>query len=114
MQENDYNFGYATFWNASVLTEMTNGEVEMYPMPSRNKTADIWNELRSTYWLVSYDILNKQTEDPVFILFTKKEKKKYGKGVFYLDDKDCIFRNKDYYVYAYPSQKALMDLVEQK
>lgn len=112
LSENDYDFGYATFWNASVLTEMTNGEIEMYPMQSKDVTPDVWNGLVSSYWLVSQDILNKQTDKPVFVLFTKKEMKKYGAEVHYLNDEDCVFQNDGYYVYAYPSQAALMELIK--
>lgn len=27
--ENDYDFGFATYWNANIMTELTNGKVEM-------------------------------------------------------------------------------------
>ena len=30
LQENDIGYGYSTFWNANIITELTDGEVEMY------------------------------------------------------------------------------------
>ena len=29
LQDNGYTFGYANFWDANVITEMTNGQIEM-------------------------------------------------------------------------------------
>ncbi len=29
LEENDYDFGYATYWNANIMTELSNGEVEL-------------------------------------------------------------------------------------
>ena len=94
------------------MTEMTNGEIEMYPMQSEDVTPDVLNHLVSSWWLVSGDVLNKQTEEPVFVLLTKKEMEKYGDEVHYLDDKNCVFQNAGYYVYAYPSQAVLMELIK--
>lgn len=34
LKNNDLNFGYATFWNANVTTELTDGEINLAPIYS--------------------------------------------------------------------------------
>lgn len=67
LEEHEYDFGYATFWNANVITEMTDGEVEIASVISMDP-------LRPHYWLTNKDYFRPDyTDGKTFLLFSNSE-----------------------------------------
>ena len=54
--------GYATFWNANVLTEITDGEIEVFAVEN-------WDNGRINEWLQRTDHLERTPEGRVFAIF---------------------------------------------
>ena len=55
--------GYATFWNANVLTELTDGRIEVF-------TVEDWDSGDMDTWLQRTDHLERTPEGRVFAIFT--------------------------------------------
>ena len=49
LNEQDYKHGYATFWNANVVTELTNGEIEVWDWGDFNNDFDCIDQIY--HWL---------------------------------------------------------------
>ena len=73
LQESELTFGYATFWNANVITELTNGEVEAVGISiAQNEKGQ--GVPRVSEWLEAQE--NRRMERPderVFMLLTEAE-----------------------------------------
>ena len=73
LQESGLTFGYATFWNANVITELTNGEVEAVGITiAQNEKGQ--GVPRASEWLEAQK--NRRMERPderVFMLLTEAE-----------------------------------------
>ena len=73
LQESGLTFGYATFWNANVITELTNGEVEAVGITiAQNEKGQ--GVPRVSEWLEAQE--NRRMERPderVFMLLTEAE-----------------------------------------
>jgi len=59
--ENGYTSGFATFWNANVMTEATDGKLEVY-------TYATWEEPELHEWLQKTEHFEKLPEGKVFVL----------------------------------------------
>lgn len=64
--DNGYTSGFATFWNANVMTEATDGELEVY-------TYATWEEPDLHAWLQKKEHLNTLPEGKVFVLIDYDE-----------------------------------------
>ena len=70
IQLHDCYEGYATFWNANVMTELSNGKIEVRTWWSNSPV----NELdRYHNWLHVKDFGEEEHEGKIFLLFTKNE-----------------------------------------
>lgn len=107
LAESDYNFGYATYWNANVTTELTNGLVEV---------ANINNpeELQYFKWsspMRYYEEDYRQGE--VFLLLANDEVAEYGTAKA-LQKGTKTYEDDHYTVLVYESAAALMACAQGK
>ena len=68
-----YN-GYATFWNANILTELSNGKIDVWSIASKSENLKEIDNIDNTYkclQMVSHDTTHP--EGKVFVLFTRYE-----------------------------------------
>lgn len=101
LEETELNFGFATFNNANVITELTNGQVEI---------ANIWDPVNLNYYQWSSPVKYYEEgyhDGEVFLLLSNGEVAEFAdaeavqKGEIYYED--------DYYtVFIYDSVEALM------
>ena len=103
--ENNMNFGYATFWNANITTELTDGRIEMASVYG-------FENMEPYKWLCPKNYFEQDySSDPCFILMTKEEQHEYGKSKFVLNGKKEY--EDDYYViYSYPNSKMIYNMIE--
>jgi hypothetical protein len=101
LEENNLRFGLASFWNANVLTELTNGRIEMLGLDPGNMHA-----INGWLHVIAYedpDYYNDET----FLLLSKEEWRQDEKLALrkpdYEDDNFVIFR--------YPSTEIVFDEV---
>jgi hypothetical protein len=103
LEENNLRFGFASFWNGNVITELTNGQIETLVLDP-----DDYHKLN--VWLYPIDY-----EDPdyhkgeTFLLLEKKE-------LEMLPDEKLISRKPDYeddyfVIFRYPSAAMVFDEV---
>jgi hypothetical protein len=92
IEEHDLRFGFASFWNANIITELTNGRIEMFGLHYDDiRSKDIW--LRP----IAYENPDYHKGE-TFLLLTKDEWETYsGESILqrppdYRDDNFVIFR----------------------
>jgi hypothetical protein len=103
IEKNNLHFGFASFWNANVLTELTNGRIEMLGLSTGNI-----NTISGWLHVIAY-------EDPgyykgeTFLLLTKEELEAEEDEEFFLRQPDY---EDDYFViFRYPSAEMVFDEV---
>ena len=73
VKEQGYDYGYATFWNANITTEMSDGLINM---TSLDPNAD---NLKVFRWLTDKRLIDEEHEK-AFLVLTKDELDMYGGG----------------------------------
>ncbi|MDR2097330.1 MAG: hypothetical protein LBP37_02295 [Spirochaetaceae bacterium] len=99
IEENDLRFGFASFWNANVITELTNGRIEMLGLDPDDRH-------RLNVWL--YPLVYKNPdyhEGETFLLLTRAE---------WLADEALALRTPDYedddfVIFKYPSAARIFE-----
>lgn len=103
IQAAGYQEGYATFWNANVMTELTNGALDIRVW---NPT-DVLDDPDHLYqWLQSTDHFETQPDGPVFI-FVQKDELNTILSNFTLTEGSTLFENDNYIAYGYSSYDAM-------
>jgi hypothetical protein len=100
--DSGYDFGYATYWNANIMTELTDAKVE---------TANILEPQSMTYF--TWSTPSKYYEDgysdgKVFLLLTKEEASEYA-DCQAVEQGEKVYENADYIVFSYDSAEELLD-----
>ncbi|MDO4284079.1 MAG: hypothetical protein Q4C60_01975 [Eubacteriales bacterium] len=104
LQENGYTQGYATFWYSNVLTELSNGQIEMW-------TAADLSTLQTTQWLQSTSHDVPPQNGPVFILALAGELSQLP----YYSDSAIVYRDDyGYTILAYDSAETVLHLISQQ
>ncbi len=98
LQQEGYTFGYATFWNANIITEQTNGEVKVssvidLPTPHFYR------------WLTLKEYQQKEYHSgPYFLLLTRKEAEEIKDSELLKSGKET-YRDDHYAIYSYPTNE---------
>ncbi|MCR5748498.1 MAG: hypothetical protein K6G03_12390 [Lachnospiraceae bacterium] len=85
LTENGYDYGYATFWNANITTEMSDGRINM---TSLDPNAE---DLRIFEWLTDKTLTEKE-HDKYFLVLDNNEKDKYTES-------EPVYQDEYYSVY---------------
>lgn len=102
LTEQGYTTGYGTFWHANVLTELSNGAIDMYnwhnevDFPNVHSVNHVWHWLQK----VSHD-----TERPtgkVFQIFDDFDRH-FCYWNMNLNEEDIVYKTQTYTIYGYPS-----------
>ncbi len=107
LEQEGYTLGYSSFWNANVLTELSEGGIEMVPLTEGRDSAP------GLYaWLVKLENLFPDAErGPVFLLLYVHEANRYenltaGRTPVYEDD--------NYLIYHYDTAGEFLNLLNQE
>lgn len=106
--ESDYLNGYSSFWNANVLTELSNGIIDVWSISDGPEDLKYIPSIDRTYhWLqlVSHDTTHP--EGKVFLLLSKDEMDNVWKNE--LKPEDVIIKTNNYTVYGYESYDSLIE-----
>ena len=106
LMENDYDFGYATYWNGNVLTELTNGKIEV-----RNVNIQNWDTLHCDLWLMKKDMEHRTSDHKVFILLTQDQYED-NKKLSMFADKYKVYDNKGYEIFEYANTEELWSMAK--
>lgn len=105
LMENGYHFGYASYWNANILTELTDGAVEV---------ANVLNPESLEYFKWSSPM--KYYEDgyaqgEVFLLVTSEELAEYGDSAA-LKKGEQVYQDANYTIFVFGSTEELMSCAQ--
>ena len=92
--DNGYSIGYATYWNCNVVTEISDGKLQMINLSLDTESGNLFYD----DWLTSLYLREVPNDNP-FILITQQEKDAFKKSEFfssctiiYEDPYHCIYR----------------------
>lgn len=105
LQENGYNFGFATYNNANIITELTNGAVEI---------GNIWDPEQLNYFLWSSPVKYYEKgyhEGEVFLLLTEEECRAFSDAPAIVSG-EKIYEDGSYTVYLFGSREELLQLYD--
>lgn len=106
LAENDYKFGFASYWNANIITELTDGEVEI---------ANISNPEELEYFKWSSPVKYYEEDyykNEVFLLLTAEEATEYCDAKA-LKAGTKVYEDGNYTVFLYEDLEKLMSSVKQ-
>lgn len=101
LQENDYEFGYATYTNGNIITEITNGEVEI---------ANIWDPVNLNYFKWSSPMKYYEEDyytGEVFLLLTAGEVAEFADTEVVQKGK-VVYEDGAYTVFVYEDTTEMM------
>lgn len=108
LTENGYLTGYATFWNANVLTELTNGQIEVYAWNDSALMNEVENVDDINEWLQKKSHSSVKPTGKVFTLYTYDDE--YNcRWKDRLREEDKLLQTADMVVYGYESYEEMKD-----
>lgn len=99
--ENGYDFGFATYWNANIMTELTNGRVEVANISDPEGLVPFHWSSPVKYYEENYH------HGAAFLLLTSEEAEEYGDARA-LQTGRQVYADKGYVVFVYESVEELM------
>lgn len=99
--KDNYSFGYATFWNANVLTALTDGKVETGILGNYGENYETYN------WLTPkrYYVKDFKNDEKIFLLITTEEFKRNSEYNI-LRNGTQVYADNFYRVYEYENHDA--------
>ena len=102
-----YHFGYATFWRSDVMTELSNGKIEMHTLPYFNSGQP--RTIDETYkWLQLKSHDTYEHPGKLFLLFEKGELTNC-RWRYALTKENIIYTDDRYIIYGYQSYKDMTE-----
>lgn len=107
LKQEGYTLGYASFWNANVLTELSDGQIEMVSLTeARDSAPNLYA------WLVKTDNLFPDEErGPVFLLLYIHEIDRYQSLT---EGRDPVYEDDNYFIYRYETAGEFLGLLNQE
>ena len=108
-----YTAGYASFWRANVMIELSNGRIDMYDWCDSGSEEDLWGipDVDQTYsWLQAKSHDTERPSGKVFLLMTRTEARK-NHWRSNLHDEDLLFSSKFYVAYGYPDHDTMLSVL---
>ena len=101
LESGDYEFGYATYWNANIMTELTDGQVEVANLKDvEDLSFFLWSSPKKYY---EEDYHTGKT----FLLLTAEEAREHALSPAVLAGR-IVFEDGNYTVYEYESAKEFL------
>lgn len=97
--------GYATFWNANVITELSSGRISVRDWGTAPDDLVDVNQTHQWLHLVEYD--NTVPEGRLFCLFTKDQNEKFTLAKI-LGTNNIFYQTQSYVVYGFTSYEMLL------
>lgn len=105
LEEQDYKNGYATFWNANVSTELSNGKISVWVW--QDGSTDFSNVNTMYPWVQIKDHDHTYPEGKIFWILSKEEKKNFSIAK-QAGDTFIIYRTKNYTVYGFDDYESMI------
>ena len=108
LKEKDYEFGYATFWNSTVVTYLTNGKIKIGNLTCDRKNGDviITPKYDFTKWLSPKDWYTSDYDNkPIFLLVEQGEYNLTNDYELYKNGK-LVYEDEFYKIYEYENHQS--------
>lgn len=107
LKNNDYHYGYASFWNANVFTYLTDGKIEVANLD--RDEADFYN-FHIHKWLTPerYCTDDFGGNEKMILIVTKDEYTKSSDAKLFSNGK-LVFRDDYYYIFEYKDNKTFKE-----
>lgn len=108
LKEKDYEFGYATFWNSTVVTYLTNGKIKIGNLTCDRKNGEviITPKYDFTKWLSPKDwYTNDYDNKPIFLLVEQSEYNLTNDYELYKNGK-LVYEDEFYKIYEYENHQS--------
>ena len=106
---NGYRNGYSTFWSANVLTELTNGEIQVWDWGDQKYPDEQMNVDELFHWLQLKSHDTAHPEGAVFVLLPKAQDDQAGfrntDAVDYV-----VYASDNYIAYGFPSYEDMLKI----
>lgn len=109
LQEQGYTNGYATFWNANVLTEASDGNLEIWSLYDSDRG---WKSLALYPWLQKKEHLQSRPGGKVFLLLDESEYRENEDAMLQDYYKDMIAWS--YYIFEFEDADQLHEVMKKK
>lgn len=108
LEEKEINTGYATFWNANILTELSDGYIDVYCFLDNGKDR---NRIQVYEWLQLVSYIEENPSGELFLLLTKDE---YGLFPWKecLDEKETDYETNGFLMYLFENDEELTSYME--
>jgi hypothetical protein len=104
LEENRFELGYSTYWNAAVTTELSKDTIQMVPIQD-------FMDMEQFKWMTPKDYFDPAYYNGgTFILLTSTENKQY-KDAAILKQGILTYTDKNFVVYFYSSDKPIKDAI---
>lgn len=108
LEENDYQYGYATYWNANILTELTDGKVEMVNIGESGFEADDITDIHE--WLQLKSHKDNIPEGPVFLVMGDGELEE-STFALYINKENATYIYGDLNIWVYDSFEDMVKML---
>lgn len=110
LADHGYRNGYATFWNANNMVELTDGKLEMWGIETEQGEI-LWYELENSHWLQVKAHDTRMPDGKVFLLLNQEEKNEGNDAKTSLvDQRRLVYQEDGYYVYTFDSADEMYSL----
>ena len=103
----DYPTGYATFWNANIVTELSDGKIDMYDWLDWGEPEDL-ADVDTLYEWLQVKRHHEHPEGKVFLLFTSEEFERYILCKR-LSEEDALYDSGQYIVFGYDNYELMAE-----
>lgn len=101
--------GYSTYWNGNVMTELSNGKIEVW---ATYETENLFRKDDNLFrWLQLKDHIDCKPEGKIFVLLSREEYASCLQEV--LSPEDAAFSNTNYVLYVFNSYDEFAELLEE-
>ena len=115
MTDEGYTDGYATFWQGNVVTELSDGKIDMRVWDDDDVNKELMDVSSVDPWLQTKFHETTVPEGKPFLLFSKyyDQQNLFSLGRW-LRDEDILFETDNYIIYGYESYTDLLSSVDEK
>jgi len=104
--EEQLEYGFATYWNANVTTELTNGKIELASiMPERGMAGE--NQLRLNNFLIPVKFFNPSYHSGKSFLLLTREEWNFIKRNYPLSGKTPDYEDSNFIIVTFPSAEII-------
>lgn len=112
--EKGYYNGYSFFWTSNILTELSNGKIEVWDWGESSSTelkSDFKNIDEMYWWLQKLDHMKNTPKGKIFVLLQRHELEKFLDLTWNFTSDDVLFETEQCVVYGFESYNDLKNKV---